>query len=67
LIYSGRDDAVAKIEQVMENGEARVALREHLGKRGEIFSVDPYMREIRAVVSGFLGNRPLERVSSRKD
>ncbi len=67
LIYSGRDDAVAKIEQVMENGEAQADLREHLGKRAEMFSADRYMSEIRALVSSFLGSRMPERDGSGED
>jgi len=57
LIYSGREDAVGKIERVLRDGNLKAALREHLEDRKEMFSVDRFAREVRAVVSDFLKGR----------
>lgn len=57
LIYSTRDDAVRKIGQALGDGDLRASLRKHLEGRSEMFSVDRFAREVRAVVSDFLRDR----------
>ncbi|MCJ7643548.1 MAG: glycosyltransferase family 4 protein [Candidatus Aminicenantes bacterium] len=57
LIYSAREDAVGKIGRVLRDGNLQAALREHLGDRKKMFSLDRFAREVRAVVSDFLKDR----------
>jgi glycosyltransferase involved in cell wall biosynthesis len=57
LIYSGREDAVGKIERVLRDWNLKAALRVHLEDQKKMFSVDRFAREVRAVVSDFLKGR----------
>ena len=54
LIYSGPEDAVAKIGRVLEDGNLHAALRTHFEVRKTMFSVDRFVHDVRAVVTGFL-------------
>jgi glycosyltransferase involved in cell wall biosynthesis len=51
LIYFGREDAVGKIGRVLRDENLQAALSEHLEDRKEMFSVDRFAREVRAVVT----------------
>ena len=54
LIYQNVDDAVQKIEAVLENSARQTALREHLARQGERFSIERFQAGIRAAVAEFL-------------
>ena len=57
LIFSGQEDAVRKIGHVLKDEDLQASLREHLGYRKKMFSVERFTREVRAIVSDFLGGR----------
>lgn len=57
LIYAAREDAIGKIGRALGDGALGAALRKHLEGQNEMFSVDRFAREVRAVVSGFLEDR----------
>jgi len=56
LIYKDIEDAVQKIESVINNETLQNALREHLLKNAQKFSVDNFKREIKNIVDTFLKN-----------
>ena len=53
LVFSGVDDAVAKVTAVLKDAALRDELRKHLKRRGECFSVERFRQEMRAVVREF--------------
>jgi len=54
LVYSDGDDAVLKIERVLESAPMQEGLRRHLSRAGESFSVENFQRGIRDAVAEFL-------------
>jgi glycosyltransferase involved in cell wall biosynthesis len=54
LIYDSVEDAVNKIEQVLNDNALQIELREHLVKQAAKFSTERFMREIREIVQQFL-------------
>lgn len=54
LVYSDEDDAVLKIERVLESAPMQEGLRRHLSRAGERFSVENFQRGIRDAVAEFL-------------
>jgi glycosyltransferase involved in cell wall biosynthesis len=54
LLYSGHDDAVAKIAAVLERKALRSELAAHLRRQGEQFSPERFMSGLRSVVQDFL-------------
>ena len=63
LIYSGRENAIAKIGSALGDGDLQVTLRAHLEERKEMFTEGRFAREVRAVVTDFLGGRTGGRAS----
>ena len=59
LIYASREDAVGKIRRMMDDRGLQSALHTDLEARASMFSAARYAEEVRAVVSGFLGDRRL--------
>lgn len=55
LLYDTDEEAVATIAGVMRDGAEQERLRTHLATRGERFSVDRFVREMRAIIAGFEG------------
>lgn len=53
LIYNSVDDAVYKIEKVLNDNALQIELRKHLKKQAEKFSTENFMAEIREVVVQF--------------
>jgi len=54
LVYSGRDDAAARILAVLGDQDRETALRGRLGGRASAFSSARFVSEMRAVVGHFL-------------
>jgi glycosyltransferase involved in cell wall biosynthesis len=54
LIYSGRDEAAAKIRRVLADAEEQASLRDHLRAQAGLFSAERFGREMKAVVRTFL-------------
>jgi len=50
LVYGSVDDAVAKIVATIRDPHEVSTLRKHLAARGEMFSTERFMRDIRAAV-----------------
>ena len=72
LVYSDGDDAVLKIERVLESAPMQDDLQRHLSRGARRFSVENFRRGIRDVVSRFLREKKTngditESVSSCKD
>ncbi len=72
LVYGDVDDAVLKIERVLESAPMQEGLRQHLSRAAQRFSVENFQRGIRDVVSRFLREMKIngditEPVSSSKD
>lgn len=55
LIFSSPEEAVLRIGRVLRDETLQTALRKDLEARKEMFSVERYKREVRRVVSDFLG------------
>jgi glycosyltransferase involved in cell wall biosynthesis len=53
LIYNNVDDAVSKIERVLNDNAFQIELQKHLAKQAEKFSTERFMKEIREVVQHF--------------
>ena len=53
LMYETEDEAVEKIVAVMGNAAEQERLRRLLAQRGELFSTDRFIKEIREIVSSF--------------
>jgi glycosyltransferase involved in cell wall biosynthesis len=54
LVYSDVDDAVLKIERVLESASMQEGLRRHLSRAAQRFSVENFQRGIRDAVAKFL-------------
>jgi glycosyltransferase involved in cell wall biosynthesis len=50
LVYDSVDDAVAKIVATLRDPHEVSTLRKHLAARGEMFSIERFMREVRTAV-----------------
>lgn len=59
LIFASREDAAGRILRVMDDRGIQAALRTDLEARASMFSAARFAEEVRAVVSGFLGDRHL--------
>lgn len=59
LVYSGVEDAVAKIGAVLGEPETQERIREHLERRARLFSVEKFRAEVRRLVLGFVRERGL--------
>lgn len=53
LLYGTREEAATKIIQAMTDPDLQISLRSHLGERKLLFSVNDFIRRIRAIVDEF--------------
>lgn len=53
LTYGTEDEAVRKITAVITNVKEQARLRNLLAERGEVFSTDRFVREVREIVAAF--------------
>jgi glycosyltransferase involved in cell wall biosynthesis len=55
LLYGSGEEAVEKVLAVLGCEETQASIRSALGARGELYSAETFMREMRGIVDGFVG------------
>jgi len=53
LVFTDIEDATNKIDRVLESSELQKSLRRHLRKQAEIFSVEVFKKEVKALVDDY--------------